>query len=45
MFISSWKYPFLNDDFVSISTGAIVSADITEDILSAYQKDKAGYIQ
>ena len=45
MFIADWKYPFLNDDLASISTGAIPSADIAEDLLTAYQKDKVGFIQ
>lgn len=45
MFISAWKYPFLKDDLASTSTGGILSADITEDLLTAYQKDKAAYIQ
>ena len=33
MFISTWKYPFLNDDLARISTGVISSADMTEDLL------------
>ena len=45
MFISTWKYPFLNDDLASVPTGAIPSADITEDLLTAYQKNKAVYTQ
>ena len=45
MFISAWKHLFLKDDFASTSTGAILSADITEDLLTAYQNDKAAYIQ
>ena len=45
MFIFTWKYPFLNDDLTSISTGTFPSADITEVLLTAYQKDKAAYIQ
>ena len=44
MFICSCKYPFLNDDLAGISSRAIPSPDITEDLLTAYQKDKAGYI-
>ena len=35
MFISTWKYPFLNYDLASKSTGAILSADMTEDLLTA----------
>ena len=45
MFISAWKYPFLNDDLAGISAGAIPSADIIEDLLTANQKDKAFIIQ
>ena len=30
---------------VSIPTGAIPSADITEDLLFAYEENKAAYIQ
>ena len=45
MFISIWNYPFINDHLTCISTRVIPSADITEDLLTAYQKDKAGYIQ
>ena len=45
MFISTWKYPFLNDDLASVPTGAIPSADITENLLTAYQKNKAVYTQ
>ena len=45
MLISTWNYLFLNDDLAGISTRAISSADITEDLLTAYQKDKAAYIQ
>ena len=45
MFISTWKYLFLNDYFIGISTGTIPLADIMGDVLTAYQKDKACYIQ
>ena len=31
-------YPFLNDDLADISTGAFSLAEITEDLLTAYQK-------
>ena len=37
MCLFTWKYPFLNDDVTSISTG-----DITVDLLTAYQK--AAYV-
>ena len=40
MFIFTWKYPFLNDDLASLSSGAISS-----DLLTVYQKGKAAYIQ
>ena len=39
MLVSTWKNPFLSDYLVSISTGAIPSADITNDLLTAHQKD------
>ena len=45
MFISIWKYLFLNDDLAGISTRATPSADITKYLLTAYQKDKVSYIQ
>ena len=45
MFISIWKYLFLNGDFSGISTGATLSEDITKYLLTAYQKDKVSYIQ
>ena len=44
MFSSTWKFPFLNDDLIDIAIGAILSADVTDDLLTAYQKDKADYI-
>ena len=37
MFISTWNHPLFN--------GAVPSADITEDLLTAYQRDNARYIQ
>ena len=45
MFSCTWKFPFLNDDLIDIAIGAILSADVTDDLLTAYQKDKADYIQ
>ena len=45
MFNYTWKNPALRGDLASISTGAINSTDITEDLLTAYQKDEAVYIQ
>ena len=38
MLISTWNYPFPNDDLADISTGTISLAEITEDLLTAYQK-------
>lgn len=35
MFISSWQYLFFVDDLVSILTGSISSAEITENLLTA----------
>ena len=37
MFISTWNHPIFN--------GAVPSADITEDLLTAYQRDNVRYIQ
>ena len=45
MFISTWKYPFLNDDLAGISARAIPSADIIENLFTAHQKDKVFIIQ
>ena len=45
MFISAQKYLFLTDNLAGILTGAIPSADIAEDLLTAYQKDKGSFIQ
>lgn len=45
MFIFTWKCPFLNDDLASLSTGAIPSGDMAEDLFTVYQKGKAAYIQ
>ena len=45
MFISTWKYPFLNGNSASMSTGAILSAVITEALLTEYQRGKVDYIQ
>ena len=38
MLISTWNYPSPNDDLADISTGTISLAEITEDLLTAYQK-------
>ena len=43
-----WEEHVQNEALVnecSMSIGAIPSKDITEDLLSAYQKNKAAYIQ
>lgn len=45
MFIYTRKYSFPNDNLADISTSEIPSADITEDLLTTYQKDKATYFQ
>ena len=45
MFISTWKYAFLNGDLASISTRVIPSAYITEGFFNVYQKEKVAYIQ
>ena len=37
MFISTWNHPIFN--------GAVPSADITEDLLTAYQRDNARYMR